>query len=157
MSETVKAPFVVRVPPPVWALIFIGIALAVDGARGWTREAALRSLPVGIPVVVLGVALAAWARILFAREGTQVLPSSKTNRVLVTRGPFAFSRNPMYVGVLMVVGGVAIWVGSISLLVAVVPTFLVIRFGAIPFEEAKMERQFGDAYRAYKAKVRRWG
>jgi len=85
-----------------------------------------------------------------------VMPSSPTNAALVAYGPYAFTRNPMYVGMVTITLGVALLVGAPLLFAAPVLLFLLDNFVIIPFEEAKMERQFGDAYRAYKGKVRRW-
>src|SRR5215468_1811678 len=73
----------------------------------------------GFPLVALGIALAAiswippvWAIVLFHREGTEVKPTSATNRKLITSGPYQFTRNPMYLGLVILTLGIAIWVGA---------------------------------------------
>ena len=81
---------------------------------------------------------------------------SETNRALVTRGPYAFTRNPMYLGLVVAALGMAILVGTWPMLAAPIAVFLTASFVHIPFEEAKMLRQFGEAYDAYASKVRRW-
>ncbi len=92
----------------------------------------------------------------FRGAGTEVQPSSATNKALVTHGPYALTRNPMYVGMVTITLGVALLVGAPLLFAAPVLLFLLDNFVIIPFEEAKMERQFGEAFRTYKARVRRW-
>jgi protein-S-isoprenylcysteine O-methyltransferase Ste14 len=76
--------------------------------------------------------------------------------VLVQDGLFAFSRNPMYLGMVLVVLGVATLLrGAVPFVVPVVlAVLLYLRF--IRFEERALEQTFGDDYRAYKARVRRW-
>ena len=110
----------------------------------------------GAAVIALGLAFSAWGILTFRGVGTEVQPSSPTNKALVTYGPYALKRNPMYVGMVTITLGVALLVGAPLLFAAPVLLFLLDNFIIIPFEEAKMERQFGDAYRAYKARVRRW-
>jgi protein-S-isoprenylcysteine O-methyltransferase Ste14 len=110
----------------------------------------------GAAVIAVGLAFSAWGILTFRGVGTEVQPSSPTNRALVTYGPYAVTRNPMYVGMVTITLGVALLVGAPLLFAAPVLLFLLDNFVIIPFEEAKMERQFGDAFRAYKARVRRW-
>ncbi len=75
---------------------------------------------------------------------------------LVTSGPFRFSRNPSYVALTMLYVGIGLVAGSIGMLVmAVVPVFVLSRW-VIPLEECHLELVFGDAYREYRQRVRRW-
>src|SRR5215470_5039133 len=99
MSSTpTQVPWIVRIPPPIWALGLIGLAYAIHRAVDTTSIMILSSLALAIVFSVAGFALAAWGRNTFATEGTEIMPSSPTNKKLVTRGPFRFTRNPMYLG-----------------------------------------------------------
>ena len=97
-----------------------------------------------------------WAFVLFRREGTEIDPTSPTNRKLVTSGPYQFTRNPMYLGLVILTLGVALWVGAWPMFIAPVAIFATANWFHIPFEEAKMRRQFGATYEDYVERVRRW-
>jgi protein-S-isoprenylcysteine O-methyltransferase Ste14 len=75
---------------------------------------------------------------------------------LVTHGVFAFSRNPMYLSMMLGLLGVFVALGSLTPLAAVPVFFLIIRRRFIAVEERMLEEAFGDDYRAYKSRVRRW-
>jgi len=110
---------------------------------------------VGVPVLVLGAALTGWADALFKRFGTEVKPFQKSSLV-VDEGPFRFSRHPMYLGFLGIVFGFGILAGTVvPLLLGVLMFWLLSALFAIP-EERHMEEQFGEEYRIYRSKVRRW-
>jgi protein-S-isoprenylcysteine O-methyltransferase Ste14 len=106
--------------------------------------------------IVLGIALTVAAAALFRREGTELNPTSTTNRKLVTSGPYRFTRNPMYLGLVIVTLGIAFWVGAWPMFLAPIVTFATANWVHVPFEEAKMRNQFGEAFDAYVRKVRRW-
>jgi protein-S-isoprenylcysteine O-methyltransferase Ste14 len=110
----------------------------------------LGSLP-----IIGGIALAIAGERAFKRAGTAVLPFSEPS-ALVTTGPFAFTRNPMYVGLVLCLLGWAVLLGSVVPF-AVVPTFFaLIHFRFVLREEPFMAERFGEAYAAYRARVRRW-
>ena len=144
----------VKLPPPIWGLIYLLALAGLSWTLGWPLG--LRAWPIGAALVVLGAALAVWGRLLFAREGAEIRPDSPSNSKLVTSGPFAFTRNPMYLGLVTVALGVALGVGAWPMLAAPVLLFATANWVHIPFEEAKMRRQFGEAYDAYVGRVRRW-
>jgi len=97
-----------------------------------------------------------WAFVLFRREGTEIDPTSSTNRKLITSGNYQFTRNPMYLGLVILTLGVALWVGAWPMFIAPVAIFATANWVHIPFEEAKMRRQFGATYENYVERVRRW-
>jgi protein-S-isoprenylcysteine O-methyltransferase Ste14 len=146
---------VLKLPPPAWALAYVLIAAALSYLAGWPRIPGLPLVPLAVLLVVAGVALSATGGKLFQREGTELNPASTTNRKLVTRGPFRFSRNPMYLG-LVIALGLAFWVGAWPMFLAPIAVFATTNWVHIPFEEAKMRRQFGAEYDAYVSRVRRW-
>jgi protein-S-isoprenylcysteine O-methyltransferase Ste14 len=115
-----------------------------------------RSMPLAVVVGVGGLLLSGWGERTFAREGTDIFPASPTNKKLVTRGPFRYTRNPMYLGLVLMATGFALYFGTLAFYIVPVLLFLLCNFSFIPFEEAKMQRQFGDQYTDYLRRVRRW-
>ena len=141
--------------PPVYFLVALG-AMAL-------LHAAVPVLPLfvapyryaGIVVIALALGFAAWGALLFRRAGTGIVPFSPAT-ALVTRGPYRFTRNPMYLGMAGTLLGAAILMGSLTPFV-VIPAFMaVIAERFISREEAMLEQAFGSAYLEYKARVRRW-
>jgi protein-S-isoprenylcysteine O-methyltransferase Ste14 len=116
----------------------------------------LPGVPIAVVLVVAGVALSVSAAALFRREGTELNPASATNQKLVTSGPFRFTRNPMYLGLVLVTLGIAFWVGTWPMFLAPIATFATANWAHIPFEEAKMRRQFSSDFEQYTRKARRW-
>lgn len=153
-NESARPSLLVVIPPPAWALLFFFAAWLIGRAAGLAPV--FQSTIAGWTVFALGVAIAASGRLAFARAKTEVIPVSKKNSALVTSGPFSVTRNPMYLGLLVALAGLAIVLGTSAGAIAVVAFFLFVNFVSIPYEEAKMERQFGDQYRLYRKRVRRW-
>jgi protein-S-isoprenylcysteine O-methyltransferase Ste14 len=106
-------------------------------------------------LILIGLALAAAGIRNFLRAGTPV-PTNEPTRALVTTGIHGWTRNPIYVGLFLVYGGIGIAVQSPSILMLTLPLAVAIRYGVVAREEAYLERRFGDAYRDYRARVRRW-
>ena len=138
-SEPRDIPGVIA-PPPIIFLAFL--------AGGWT----LGNL-IGEPT--LGLIVEGAAAGVFRRAGTAVEPW-KPSTALVTNGIYALSRNPIYVGFTIVYAGLAIGLDSPLAAAMILPCLIVIDRFVIVREEAYLERKFGEAYRAYKGKARRW-
>jgi protein-S-isoprenylcysteine O-methyltransferase Ste14 len=152
--EAENAQVIVR-PPLAWAVAII-LGLAVN----WLLP--LPFLPAGIPagwlgalVFVLALALAVWAIITISRAGSNV-PTNQPTTVIVESGPYRFTRNPIYLGMFLGLVGLAIAFDNLWLLLMLVPFALVIRYGVVAREEAYLDRKFGDVYRGYRSRVRRW-
>lgn len=111
--------------------------------------------PLGWLALGIGAALFAWTLWTFMRHRTTVNPY-KGAASLCTGGPFRFSRNPIYVGDWFVLAGGALLLGTIWPLLFAPLIWAMLRFGVIRHEEAHLEARFGDAYRAYRARARRW-
>src|SRR5436190_21710651 len=111
-----------KFPPPVWALVYVLIATAISYIAGWPTLPGLHVVSIGIVLVVVGIALAIAAAMLFRREDTELNPTSATNRKLVTSGPFRFTRNPMYLSLGVITLGIAFWVGAWPMFLATVGT-----------------------------------
>ncbi len=106
-------------------------------------------------LILIGLAVAAAGIRNFSRAATPV-PTYKPTRALVTTGIHGWSRNPIYTGMFLIYGGIGIAVRSPWILVLALPLAITMRYGVVAREEAYLERRFGDAYRDYKARVRRW-
>ena len=145
-----------KLPPPLWTLIYILLCTALSWSLGWPKLLSLPLPPLGIGLVVVAFIPPVWAFVLFWREGTEINPTSPANRKLVTSGPYQFTRNPMYLGLVVLALGIAVWVGVWPMFIAPVAVFATANWVHIPFEEAKMRRQFGATYDDYVARVRRW-
>jgi protein-S-isoprenylcysteine O-methyltransferase Ste14 len=144
------------VRPPIALLLAFVAGLALD----WLHP--LPFVPTGLPhawvgagVFVLGLALVVWAIRTFEAAGTPV-QGYKPTSAIVDRGPYRFTRNPIYGGMFVGLAGLAVAFDTLWLLVALVAFFAIIRFGVVAREEAYLDRKFGDAYRDYTARVRRW-
>jgi protein-S-isoprenylcysteine O-methyltransferase Ste14 len=145
-----------RIPPPVWALAYLLMALRASRMVGWNQPVDLQAIPLGVVLAAGGIALAVSAAVLFRRAGTELNPVSPSNAKLITAGPFRFTRNPMYLGLVCVTLGIAFWVGAWPMFLVPVAVFATANWGHIPFEENKMRRQFGASFEAYTSRVRRW-
>lgn len=119
----------------------------------WDDGAA--SHPLGWMWVAAGLLLFLWTLWTLYRHRTTVNPYAGAS-ALCTDGPFRFSRNPIYLGDWLVLAGVALLLNTLWPLAFVPLVWLMLRYGVIRHEEAHLEAKFGDAYRAYKARVRRW-
>jgi protein-S-isoprenylcysteine O-methyltransferase Ste14 len=115
----------------------------------------------GVPWIVAGsltliglVLFAAGVR-NFSRAATP-LPTNQPARVLVTTGIYRWTRNPIYLGFFLAYGGIGVAALSPWILILTLPLVVTIRYGVVAREEAYLERRFGDTYRDYKARVRRW-
>ena len=75
---------------------------------------------------------------------------------LIATGPYRYTRNPMYLGLVIVSLGIAILIGAWPMFLAPIAVFATANWVHIPFEEAKMRRQFGSTYDDYVGRVRRW-
>jgi protein-S-isoprenylcysteine O-methyltransferase Ste14 len=145
-----------KLPPPIWVLVYVLIAAAISWSLGWPKLPGLPLAPLGIALVAVAWIPPVWAIVLFRREGTEVDPTSPVNRKLVTSGPYRFTRNPMYLGLVIATLGIAVWVGAWPMFIAPIAIFATTNWVHIPFEEAKMRRQFGATYDGYVGRVRRW-
>ncbi len=113
------------------------------------------SLPIGIVIVFVAVALFVWAVRTLRSAGTPV-PGNRPTTTIVRAGPYGFSRNPIYVAFTLLQLGLAAWVNSVGLLLTLVPALAIMALVVIPREERYLEARFPSEYRAYKRKVRRW-
>ena len=144
-----------RVIPPVY---FLAALLLMAGLHVALPVRQVIQLPYrygGLLFVLGGIVLVLWAARLFGQAGTTIKPFQESS-ALVVRGPYRLTRNPMYLGMVGGLVGVAVLLGSLAPVI-VIPLFVAlldVRF--IRAEEAMLERSFGATYRDYKTRVQRW-
>jgi len=109
----------------------------------------------GIVAVLVGITIAAISAGLFKKAQTGIMPFDPAS-TLITTGFYRFTRNPMYMGMFLMLLGVAFLLGSIAVLFPVLLFILVIRNNFVLGEERFLEATFGQHYLDYKSAVRRW-
>ncbi|MFV8833351.1 isoprenylcysteine carboxylmethyltransferase family protein [Aquisalimonas sp.] len=146
-----------RIPPPV-VMVLVGAAMWL--VARWTPALTL-SLPgmgwLAMGMATAGIALAVAAAWALHRHRTTINPMRPADSShLVNTGPFAWSRNPIYLADLVLLAAWAVYLGN-PLTLALLPVFvLYINHFQIRPEEAALEQHFGDAFRDYRRRVRRW-
>jgi protein-S-isoprenylcysteine O-methyltransferase Ste14 len=144
-----------RLRPPTIARALAAIAMALH-ALVFGFEAPLgRSIVGGALVMAAGFAWMAWAWWQFRRAGTPLLPTAQPT-LLVDEGPYRFGRNPMYLGMTMLLLGMGLAAGVPFMAVAALNFAVIVGAVHVPHEEAQLRRAFGGWYSDYAASVRRW-
>ena len=145
----------IKVPPPLIYLLSLIVGLLLD------RRLHLPFLPsamrriIGWPLIGGGVLLGGWFRKTMGDVDAPVRTDRPVPR-LTTEGPFRYSRNPAYLGLAMIYAGIAALRNSLWAIVLLPLVLIVIQREVVGREERYLERTFGEEYRAYKARVRRW-
>ncbi len=141
--------------PPVYFLagivIMIGLDIFFPGARVLSRPWTL----IAIAPIAVGVALNIAADRAFQRRETTVKPF-EVSTSLVTDGVYGFSRNPMYLGMALILFGVALALGALTPFAVCAAFALLMRYRFIQIEERMLADTFGDEWRRYSAKICRW-
>ena len=145
----------IRVPPPLVLLgtVVLGAAASMLAPLPLTRKGWLRLA--GIPLLAAGVGVAATARQRMVRLGTTPHPGHPTT-ALVTQGPYRFTRNPIYLGMALLITALGLLANSLWFLPLAAAFLLTLQTQVIRYEEAYLENKFGEDYRQYKEQVRRW-
>ena len=141
--------------PPVLLLValFLGFgARWVTPLRFLPAEA---TAPLGSIIVATSFGWVIWAVVTMRRGGASV-PTSEPTETIVMRGPYRWSRNPIYLSMVALQLGVGVWANSAWFLPLAFVSAGLLWWGVISREERYLEKKFGNAYREYKAGVRRW-
>lgn len=155
LKRSSDAPEIVVLPP-----VLVGGTLAIAVAIHyvlWTQPI-LSELPariLGVTIFVSAGVLAHISHRAMQRVGTNVLPTQPT-LALATDGPYRYSRNPLYIAAIGVYLGVTLWVNGLAPLLLLPPMAWVLHQGIVLREERYLTAKFGESYRAYQARVRRW-
>ncbi len=107
------------------------------------------------PLFVIAPCIAIWAVLTFRRHNTVVDPRGKVVTI-VSAGPFRYTRNPMYVALMLLYIAGTLAIGNVWAAVLLVPVFLSLHYGVIMPEERYLQATFGEQYTAYQRRVRRW-
>ena len=149
----------VRFPPPLVAVLTILVGYGLERVLPLVAAPTLPSVVrygVGGFIAATSVAvLGVWPIILFKRSGQDPKPWTPTPELLI-EGPYKFTRNPMYLMMILVCAGAALVLASAWVLILSPLCALIIHLTAIRHEEAHLEQKFGESYRRYKREVRRW-
>jgi protein-S-isoprenylcysteine O-methyltransferase Ste14 len=144
-----------RILPPAWLLISV---IAQAGMHFYLPLIQFLDSPFhrfGLVPLLSGIIIMICGAGAFKREDTPVIPFEKST-ALVVSGPFRFTRNPMYLGMILILTGTAVLLGSLSPFLLILVFFLLIRQQFVIPEEAMMVELFGDEYKLYRTRVRRW-
>lgn len=143
----------------LWPPVAIGLPLLAGwlATAAWNDPVALGSwrLPLGWLLVLAFAVWNGWSLWLFARHTTGLLPGQETTS-FIEEGPFRLSRNPLYVGLLVLYAGLALLIPTFWGLVLFPLAVVLVRWGAIRPEEEFLTAKFGQSYADYTRRVRRW-
>ena len=144
-----------KIPPPIIALICIVINYLSTYLINPIKFPNIEII--GGLILLLGVATAVLATLLFKKDKTTVNPRNpEKTTTLVTKGIFSITRNPMYLGLFFSISSTILFFGSwFGIIILMFFVWYINKFQIIPEEEA-MEKLFGGKYSEYRQKVRRW-
>ncbi len=154
MRTSAESPGVIARPPLLYGAAFV-VVLLLRWLYPWPIFDRGVALWAGVTLLVLGVGVALWGGRTMLAAGTNVDPSLPTTAI-VTSGPFRFSRNPLYLALTLVYLGLTLAFNAGWGLVLLGPVLLVMHRGVVMREERYLDRKFGEIYRQYRSKVRRY-
>jgi protein-S-isoprenylcysteine O-methyltransferase Ste14 len=141
--------------PPVLLLAFIVLGFLARWIVPLAFMPEFWGVFIGVLFVADALPLFAWAVVTMVRSGASV-PTNTATDLIVERGPYRFSRNPIYLSMVLLLIGIGFWANSLWFLgFALLAFMLLTRFVILP-EEQYLEGKFGEGYLAYKRRVRRW-
>jgi protein-S-isoprenylcysteine O-methyltransferase Ste14 len=145
---------VVVLPPLLYGVAFVAV-LALRWFWPLPILGHAMALWCGIALAMIAVVIAVWGSRTMRMAGTNVNPSLPTT-VVVTSGPFRFSRNPLYVALTLFYLGLTLALDAWWGIVVLVPLIIIMHYGVVLREERYLEQKFGEAYRQYRSSVRRY-
>ncbi len=144
-----------RIYPPVLAGVLLAAGVLIHLIGGHHHRIVHFHQFAGLLIVAAGVGLSSYAAAIFAARNTTKDPYGEP-AALVTLRPYTFTRNPMYLGLTIILLGFAVFFWSAAILLAPIAFYFVIDRLVIPREEQALERIFGITYLDYQRRVRRW-
>jgi len=145
------------IPPPIILIFFIGIVQGIDAFSPFDLLLGQSSLVVAAALVGAGILIAVLGVLKFRQHKTTINPHSIDKAsALVTGGIYRITRNPMYLGMLLVLIGVVCFSRDAMGLLAIAGFIVTLNRLQIVPEERALQKMFGDAFDAYCARTRRW-
>lgn len=146
---------IIHYRPPRIAMTLVALAAALHGIAATGHFKIFASSPIGAALFALGfvVMISAWWQ--FQRHDVLICPTAPTAR-LITGGLYRYSRNPMYLGMVLMLAGIAVYFGTVPFYAAVLLYAVLIDRHFCHFEEQKLRDTFGEEYDRYAGRVRRW-
>jgi protein-S-isoprenylcysteine O-methyltransferase Ste14 len=158
-----ERPSLIELPPdhpnlPIKPPFVFVIAMMIGFAVHWIRPVAARPDRwggLGAIFFVLAIGLVAWAWVSLARHHTDVRPWKPTTAI-VRSGPYALTRNPIYLGFALFQLGAGLWYDALAVVLMTIPAIAATNAWIIAREESYLDRKFGESYASYLKDVRRW-
>ena len=144
-----------KIQPPQVMLFLYVVATILHGVFKPSRMVPTAFVPLGLLIFAAGLSFMLWSRQQFIKQSTPVRHSEQPT-TLVRQGPFKWSRNPMYIGGLVMFTGIGIMAGTWPFLAVPVVMFFILERIFIPWEERYMTGLFKNLYEDYLRKTRRW-
>lgn len=142
-------------PPPLIFAIMLAMGLLLQ--RFFPKKFLPRRIGITPGTMCIGFAIG------LTLSGFQAMRNAHTNvdprqpaTTVVTEGPFRYTRNPLYLSLMLVYTGIAFLTNALWVILLLPVLLLVMLYGVIKREERYLERKFGEQYLSYKARVRRW-
>ena len=141
--------------PPLLLAASLGLGFLLRWLAPLPVLRSTASAMIGAAVVALAFGLFFWAAGTMLR-GRASIPTNTPTNAIVAGGPFRFSRNPIYLAMILLHIGVGTWTNSLWFFVLAAIAVALLTWGVIVREERYLERKFGDEYLSYASRVRRW-
>jgi protein-S-isoprenylcysteine O-methyltransferase Ste14 len=160
-SQSVRLPrrMVLIVVPVLFLLVHVALPWAISflsTRHGWAQRRPGRGNLLALLLVGAGTSCILWCESLHLAASPGSIEMERTPRHLLVRGPYTFTRNPMYLSALTIWLGWALFYGSFAVFVACAVGWVLVTFLVVPWEERELEARFGEAYLQYKNTVPRW-
>jgi len=144
-----------RLSPDACLVILIALSLTLHFYCPVAEVILFPAKMVGVIVSVVGLVVSTVANVSLLKHRTSTKPFEKPSELIQT-GIFRYSRNPVYLGMLLVLTGIEVYLGSATTLAVPLIFLIVFNTAIIPSEERQLQEVFGERYTAYKKSVRRW-
>ena len=157
MEKKLNDSAAIRIPPPLFFFVCLGFGFLLEYFLP-IHPISLSLIPrviVGCIFILISGYFAASAFVVLIKNKTS-FDTSKSTTKIVTDGSFRFSRNPLYLSLLLLLFGIAVLMFSIWLFFTIPILYILFLFKAVKPEESYLSQKFGEEYLEYSAKVRRW-
>ena len=146
---------IINYKPPRISMLLLVLAFTVHWLLPVAKMEFLTSPVLAVFVAITGFGVMIWAWWQFQQVDTAICPTSESTSLVIS-GVYRLTRNPMYLGMLLMMAGVALWLGTLPFYFVTGVYFLIIDQVFCPFEEERLEGTFGGEYLLYQKNVRRW-